>query len=79
MEEVNAWSALVTIFFFGFAISTYLIHGILEDTENQFKSPHLLGKFRIPKWIFHSSMFALIVGELGGTMILGIGALRSIW
>lgn len=78
-DEVNFWAAFSAIFFFAFAVTTYVIHGILRDTDNQFRSPHQLASFTLPGWTFKVSMFFLILGELGGSLVLGIGAMRAIW
>lgn len=63
------------IAFFAFAISTYLVHGILKDTENQFESPHKLGSYSLPKILFHGSMVLLIIAEIGGFGALFAGYL----
>lgn len=76
---LNAWAVSVVIFFFIFANTTYLIHAILKDTDNQFKKPHRLGKFELSPALFHFSMLALIAGEVGGTLVLTIGAFMKIW
>ena len=77
--EVNAWAALVALFFFGFAILTYILHGLLRDTDNQFRRPYQLGSMHLPAFLFRLSMLALIAGEVGGTLVLGVGAMQAIW
>jgi hypothetical protein len=69
--------AAAPIAFFAFAITTYLVHGILKDTENQFESPYKLGKLNLPKFLFHGSMVVLIVAEIGGFGALFVGYLFS--
>jgi hypothetical protein len=78
-ETVNAWSALSALSFFAFAISTYILHGILEDTDNQFQKPYRLGKIPLPGFLIHGSMFFLILGELGGSSVLFVGTMLTIW
>jgi hypothetical protein len=69
--ELSAWStavnliaAFVPIFFFVAAIAGYQVHGARRDTDNQFREP-VTGT--------HAFMTALIVGEIGGTLVLLAG------
>mgnify|MGYP005857780679 CR=1 FL=1 len=78
-DGINAASAVAALAFFAFAISTYVIHGLLQDTENQLKKPHRLGKRLLPSWVTGLFMLLLIVGEVGGTLVLGVGAMIGIW
>ena len=82
--NLSPYSASLTLLFsalpvafFAFAISTYLIHGILKDTENQFESPHKLGSYSLPKILFHGSMVLLIIAEIGGFGALFVGYLLN--
>jgi len=77
-ETVTFWSALAPIVFFALAISTYVIHGILKDTDNQMKRPHKLGSFTLPNWVIIAFMGALIVAEIGGFGILFVGFLSTL-
>ena len=77
-ETVTFWSAAGPIVFFALAISTYVIHGILKDTDNQFKKPHKLGAFTLPKWLIITFMVALIIAEIGGVGILFVGFLSTL-
>ena len=52
---VNAVAAGVMVFFFAGAIVSYMVHGKLRDTDNQFREP-VRGT--------HAWMFALILGEM---------------
>ena len=52
------------IFFFVAAIAGYCIHGWRRDTDNQFRDP-------VPGT--HPFMWALIIGEVGGMLILLAG------
>lgn len=61
---VNLTASLVVLFFFIAAIASYTVHGFLRDTDNQFVHPQR-GT--------HAFMFALIVGEIGGTAVLVAG------
>ena len=73
--ELSAWptwanltSAAVVVFFFLAAISSYIAHGAMKDTDNQFGSagPTL-----------HLGMFLLILGEVGGFAVLLAGFVKG--
>lgn len=71
LVELSAWptavnlaAVLVVVGFFIAAIASYTVHGALEDTDNQFARP-VRGT--------HGFMWALIVGEIGGTAMLTAG------
>jgi hypothetical protein len=72
---VNLVAVAVPVFFFGFAITTYIVHGVLRDTDNQFEKPHVLGPFELPSFVVRGSMWLLIVGEIGGFGVLFVGFL----
>ncbi len=61
---VNLIAAGVVVAFFVIAIATYVMHGLREDTDNQ---------FRHPTGSMHAGMLALIVGEIGGFAVLLVG------
>jgi hypothetical protein len=61
---VNLTAAMVMVFFFVSAIVSYIVHGALRDTTNQFERPG-------PG--LHVSMVALIAGEIGGFAVLLAG------
>ncbi|MFU8833530.1 MAG: hypothetical protein ACNA7J_15435, partial [Wenzhouxiangella sp.] len=58
---------------------TYLVHGYLRDTDNQLRQPHVLGKSVIAKGTMRLSMGLLILGEIGGSAVIGLGAMMGIW
>lgn len=76
---LNTLGAVAALSFFAFAIATYIVHGLLQDTSNQMRKPHRLGNTTLPPWVIHGFMGLLIVAEVGGTLILGSGALVAIW
>mgnify|MGYP000628053228 CR=1 FL=1 len=76
---INAAAAIAALAFFAFAIGTYVLHGLLQDTDNQLRRPHRLGKRLLPSWMTGLFMVLLIVGEVGGTLVLGTGAMLGIW
>lgn len=78
-DWINAVAAISALAFFAFAIATYVLHGLLQDTDNQLRRPHRLGKRLLPPWMTGLFMVLLIVGEVGGTLVLGTGAMLAIW
>ncbi|OAT70976.1 hypothetical protein AWB85_00075 [Mycobacteroides immunogenum] len=67
---VNITAAMVLVFFFVAAIASYIAHGMLRDTTNQFEKP---GSG------MHLAMVLLILGEVGGFGILLSGFVRAQW
>jgi hypothetical protein len=63
---VNVVAVVLPLFFFAFAIVGYVMHGFRNTTENQFLNPPN------PKGVF-MLMFALIVAETGGFLVLSAG------
>lgn len=61
---VNLTASGVVILFFVAAIVSYIVHGALQDTTNQFEHPTAM---------LHVGMVALIVGEMGGFAVLLAG------
>jgi hypothetical protein len=78
-DWVNTTAAVAALVFFAFAIGTYVIHGLLQDTDNQLRRPHRLGKRQLPSWVTGFFMLLLIVGEVGGALVLGTGAMIGVW
>ena len=78
-EWINVAAAVAALAFFAFAITTYVIHGLLQDTDNQLRRPHRLGQRLLPPWVTGLFMILLIVAEVGGTLVLGTGAMLGIW
>lgn len=78
-DWINTISAAAALGFFALAIATYIIHGALRDTSNQLRKPHRLGSSTLPSWVIHGFMIFLIVAEVGGSLVLGAGALVAIW
>lgn len=78
-DVVNTIAAVSALAFFAFAIGTYVIHGLLQDTDNQLQRPHRLGRRLLPSWMTGLFMLLLIIGEVGGTLVLGVGAMLGIW
>jgi hypothetical protein len=73
---VNLWAAAVPLAFFAAAIGSYVLHGLLRDTDNQFRAPHRLGRLPLPRGGLHGFMWLLMLGEIGGFVVLFAGVLR---
>jgi hypothetical protein len=65
---VNAAAAATIILFFVGAIGSYILHGAKRDTTNQLSQP---GRS------IHVAMWALIIAEIGGFVVLLAGFLRG--
>lgn len=78
-ESVNLVCMLLNVFFFSFSIGSYVLHGLLKDTTNQFKQPHQLGKLTLPSILMRMAMYGLILAELVGTGILLLGAGKGLF
>jgi hypothetical protein len=77
-ETVNLIAVAFPLFFFTVAISTYILHGIIRDTDNQFQKPYRLGKLYLPPLVFHLLIWLLILGEIGGFVVLFVGSLKTL-
>lgn len=77
-DQINLWLVLGNIIFFALAIFSYIIHGLLKDTQNQFKQPHTVGAWTLPPILLTLFMVALIIVELGCTLGLLIGATMTL-
>lgn len=73
-ELLNLVCVVINLIFFGFSVAAYILHGFLQDTNNQFKRPHQLGRWHLPNSLMTIAMCGLIVAELGGTAVLLWGA-----
>ncbi|TJY64952.1 hypothetical protein E4T66_01625 [Sinimarinibacterium sp. CAU 1509] len=76
--SVTLWVVAVPLLFFASAIVTYIVHGVLRDTDNQLRRPHVLGRGQVSGVLIGGYMAALIAGEIGGFAILFYGFLRGL-
>lgn len=74
-DTLALFCVIANLFFFSMSIITYIIHGFLKDTSNQFKQPHQLGKWILPAWCMTFIMLSLIIVELGATAVLVVGTI----
>ncbi len=63
---VELGAVVAPVVFFMFAVSSYLLNGRTQITDNQFRDP--------PKPnVLRASMWALIISEIGGITVLVVG------
>ncbi|MCH7311590.1 hypothetical protein [Acinetobacter sp. ANC 4805] len=74
-DTLSLFCVIANLFFFSMSILVYIIHGMLKDTTNQFKQPHKLGQWSIPRWCMTFLMLNLIIVELGATTVLLLGTI----
>ena len=67
-RTVQLVACAVPIFFFAVAVGSYVWHGVVEDTDNQFEENNF-----VTTW----GMVLLIVGEVGGISVLVWGFFAS--
>lgn len=75
-DSVNFWATLFPVVFFAAAIFSYVLHGFLQDTNNQLARPHRLGSGTLPGFMMQGFMWSLIVAELGGAVVLFYGTVK---
>lgn len=71
------WAVGLPLLFFALAIASYILHGALQDTDNQLRVPHVLGRLTLPPAVMLAFMIALIAAETGGFLVLFWGFLVS--
>ncbi|CAM9301180.1 hypothetical protein [Acinetobacter bereziniae] len=77
-EIINLLCVIVNLVFFSFSIASYVLHGWLKDTTNQFKQPHQLGAVHLPKILLRLAMILLVIGEIFATGILLLGMFKGL-
>lgn len=83
--SVSAWPAAVDyaataapLLYFAAAIAGYALHGLLRDTDNQFRRPQRIGSLNLPRHGLAVFMVLLVVAEIGGFVVLFAGVLRTL-
>ena len=83
--HLSAWPATVDLVaaslplaFFALAIGSYVLHGLLRDTDNQLAKPHRLGTGTLHPAAVAGYMWVLIAAEIGGFVVLFAGALAAL-
>ncbi len=77
-NTTNLVAAIAVIAFFALAVLGYIVHGVLDDTDNQLRKPHRLGKGTVPPGQVLGFMFALMAVELGGFAVIFAGFLSAV-
>jgi hypothetical protein len=77
-NTTNLVAAAAVIAFFALAVLGYIIHGALNDTDNQLRKPHRLGKGTVPPGQVLGFMFALMAVEIGGFLVIFAGFLMKV-
>lgn len=77
-EWVELIAVALVLFFFATAIATYFVHGLLQDTDNQLKPPHVMGERQLSRNSIAVYMWLLIAGEIGGFLVLFYGVLVAL-
>lgn len=77
-EIINLLCVIVNLVFFSFSIASYVLHGWLKDTTNQFKQPHQLGAVHLPKILLRLAMILLVIGEIFATGIFLLGMIKGL-
>jgi hypothetical protein len=75
-EQTNVHAVTPPLVFFALAIGSYIIHGVLGDTQNQIAEPQL-GTRVLPAWVAPLFMISLVVAEIGGFGVLLLGFIRA--
>ncbi len=78
-ETTNLIFIVINLIFFSFSIASYVLHGWLKDTTNQFKEPHQLGAIQLPKIILRMAMVLLVIGEVAATGGLLLGMFNQLF
>jgi hypothetical protein len=77
-ERVDLVAAALPLLFFALAIGSYLVHGVLRDTDNQMAKPHRFGRGHLHPSLMTAFMWALMAAEIGGFAVLCAGALAAL-
>jgi len=76
---INLLAAAAPLLFFALAIGGYLVHGLLNDTDNQFRRPQrVAASVTLPHSALHGFMWLLMAAEIGGVAVLIAGMLKSL-
>lgn len=78
-EWLNTLAVVGSVFFYMAAVLGYVYQGILNKTNNQIRSSIRKEPSSTPMWLTHLFTFSLIVAEIGGALVLGLGAMQAIW
>ncbi len=75
---VNVIAVAAPVAFFASAVAAYALHGVLRDTDNQLRRPHRLGRGHVHGGVMSLYIYALIVCEIGGFLVLLTGSAEQL-
>ena len=78
-QWLNTLAVVASVFFYLAAVLGYVYQGLLNKTNNQIRSSIRKEPSSTPLWLTHVFTFSLIIAEIGGALILGVGAMQAIW
>jgi hypothetical protein len=78
-EWLNTLAVVGSVFFYMAAVLGYVYQGLLNKTNNQIRSSIRKEPSSTPMWLTHVFTFSLIFAEIGGALVLGLGAMQAIW
>lgn len=78
-DWLNTLAVVGSVFFYMAAVLGYVYQGLLNKTNNQIRSSIRKEPSSTPMWLTHLFTFSLIFAEIGGALVLGIGAMQAIW
>ena len=78
-QWLNTLAVVGSVFFYLAAVLGYVYQGLLNKTNNQIRSSIRKEPSSTPLWLTHVFTFSLIIAEIGGALILGVGAMQAIW
>ncbi|WP_222934554.1 hypothetical protein [Caulobacter sp. 17J80-11] len=77
-ETVNLIAVAAPVVFFAAAVASYAAHGIMRDTDNQFRRPHRLGAREVHGRSMRAFIYLLAAGEIGGFLVLFAGFMKHL-
>jgi hypothetical protein len=76
--KVNLVAVLLPVVFFAAAVGSYALHGLLRDTDNQLRRPHVMGKRHVHGRTVSTFIYLLAAGEIGGFAVLLTGSVPAL-
>ena len=76
---LNTLAVVGSVIFYMAAVLGYVYQGLLNKTSNQIRASIRKEPSSTPLWLTHVFTFSLILAEIGGALVLGLGAMQAIW
>lgn len=77
-EPVDMVSVALVVLFFASAVVSYVVHGVLQDTDNQFRRPYRVGERNIHGGAVSAYIYLLAACEIVGFMVLFAGFIQGL-